>query len=518
MKDGMLCLGGDLVRTLGLGVVIWACIACDGKDGPKCDTGCDTGDPPGTFHGWDEKRLSLAGADHTLLGENAGDKAGFHVAGVGDVDADGLDDVLVTADTQGDAGEDGGKAYLVTGAALVLGEQELGDLKTAWVSEGEADLLGHAGLGAGDVDGDGLGDVLVSAYIDAAGGVDRGTVYLLLGSEIAAGASLGAVAHTFVGEADLDRLGHGLGGQGDVDGDGVMDLFMGAYGNSEVAYSAGKAYLVLGSGLSEGALSVADADHALTGVVLGDKAGFNVALVGDVDGDGRDDLHVGAKWNDESGNKSGQSYLVYAETLLAGEGSLSLASADHRFLGVTPWDQCCVGAAAGDVDGDGRSDLVLGAQYDELDDSGSGRVYLFLASSLGELGARSLDGADYLFEGEALGDSLGISVASAGDLDKDGLSDLFFGGFRRDTVGDELGGGVAYLFYGADLTGREGTVGAGEASHVFLGTEEFGGAGRSVAGAGDVNGDGLLDLVVGAPMEQDLAEEGTGRAHVILTP
>jgi hypothetical protein len=275
---------------------------------------------------------------------------------------------------------------------------------------------------------------------------------------------------------------------------------------------------VLGGSLSEGALSVADADHAMTGVVLGDKAGFNVALVGDVDGDGRDDLHVGAKWNDESGNKAGQSYLVYAETLLAQEGSLSLAMADHRFLGVTPWDQCCVGAAAGDVDGDGRADLVLGAQYDELDASGSGRVYLLLSSSLGVLGSRSLDEADLVFEGEALGDSLGIAVASAGDLDKDGLSDLFFGGFRHDAVGDDLGGGVAYLFFGADLAGREGTVGAGEASHVFLGTETFGGAGRSVAGAGDVNGDGLLDLVVGAPMEQDLAGDGTGRAHVLLTP
>jgi hypothetical protein len=499
-------------------MVLWACIACDGKDDPKCDTGCDTGDPVGTFHGWDEQQLSLADADHILLGENLGDKAGFHVAGVGDVDADGLDDVLVTADTNGDAGEDGGKAYLVTGAELVSGEQALADMETTWVSEGEADLLGHNGLGAGDLDGDGLGDVLISAYIDAAGGVDRGVVYLLLGSEIASGASLGEVAHTFVGEADLDRLGHGLGGNGDVDGDGLMDLFMGAYGNSEVAYSAGKAYLVLGGSLSAGALSVADADHAMTGAVLGDKAGFNVALVGDVDGDGRDDLHVGAKWNDESGNKAGQSYLVYAETLLAQEGVFSLALADHRFLGVTPWDQCCVGAAAGDVDGDGRADLLLGAQYDELDASGSGRAYVLLASSLGVLGARSLDEADLVFEGESLGDSLGISVASVGDLDKDGLSDLFFGGFRHDAVGDELGGGAAYLFYGADLVGREGIVGAGEASHVFLGTETFGGAGRSVAGAGDVNGDGLLDLVVGAPMEQDYAGEGAGRAHLLLTP
>jgi len=144
-------------------------------------------------------------------------------------------------------------------------------------------------------------------------------------------------------------------------------------------------------------------------------------------------------------------------------------------------------------------------------------VYLVLASSLAEGGARSLSEADWRFQGEELGDALGISVAGVGDLDGDSLPDLLLGGFRHSPGGGEEGGGAAYLF----LAGRlpdPGIVDVGAADHIFEGMEAWGAAGRSVSGAGDVNGDGLLDLVVGAPMEQDYAELGAGRAHLILSP
>ena len=292
---------------------------------------------------------------------------------------------------------------------------------------------------------------------------------------------------------------------------------MGAYGNDESGLGAGKTYLVRGSSLAPGVHSVADSDFSFVGEADGDNSGFDVSIVGDVDGDGLEDLFVGAKWNDAAGYNAGAAYVVLASTLLEATTTMPLSDADHRFLGEIPRDLCCVGDAVGDVDGDGRADLVLGAQYDALEVEGSGRAYLVLSESLAETGTRSVTEADYRFHGEMLGDAFGVSVTGVGDVDLDGVSDLLLGGFRHSPDEGESGGGAAYLFMGGNL-GEPGLLQAAEADYVFHGTGDWTGAGRAVAGVGDVNGDGRVDFIVGAPMEQDHALEGTGRAHLLLTP
>jgi len=504
-------------------VLFGALIGCDGKSDPCAgDAGCDTGVEPITFTGWPEQQVSLSDADHTFIGESEGDKAGFHVSGLGDVDGDGLDDFMVTADSSADGGQDAGRAYLLMGGGL--GDAQERSLSTAdyiFPAESEQDLLGHCSSSMGDFDQDGLADFALSAYVDAASGFDRGTVYLVAGAELSEfeetrQVDLSLVEHRFVGEADFDRLGHGISGRGDVDGDGIEDLLMGAYGNDESGLSAGKSYLVLGSSLIPGTHTVADSDFSILGESNGDNSGFDVSIVGDVDGDGLEDLFVGAKWNDAVENNSGAAYVILASTLLESSAPLSLAGADHRFLGELSGDLCCVGGPLGDVDGDGRADLLLGAQYDELEVEGTGRAYLVLSESLVETGTRSVTDADYRFEGAELGDALGISVSGVGDVDLDGLSDLLIGAFRFSPGQGASGGGAAYLFMGGGL-GEPGLLGVEDADFVFNGSGDWMAAGRAVAGVGDVNGDGRVDFVVGSPMEQDHALEGTGRAHLVLS-
>jgi len=140
-----------------------------------------------------------------------------------------------------------------------------------------------------------------------------------------------------------------------------------------------------------------------------------------------------------------------------------------------------------------------------------------LSESLSERGTRSVTEADYRFEGEGLGDALGISVTGVGDVDLDGVSDLLIGAFRHSPDDGQSGGGAAYLFMGGSL-GEPGLIQAAGADYVFDGVGEWMGAGRAVAGVGDVNGDGRVDFVVGAPMEQDHALEGAGRAYLLMTP
>ncbi len=501
-------------------LLVLSILACPKSD--QEDTGTDTqetGTPGPVFVGWGDTTVSLEDADYTFLGEVVEEKAGFDVTGVGDVDGDGLDDLLVTADTSGANGMDSGQAYLLLAAGLgAPGISSLGSADYVFAGESEMDLLGHSSAQMGDLDGDGRGDFLITAYVDAVEGQDVGSAYLVLGADLGEAGSfaLDAASYKLVGEADFDRMGHGAACAGDVDGDGLPDLLLGAYGNNEGGGAdAGKAYLLLGSGLAPGSGSVVDADYAFLGENPGDKAGVDVSAAGDVDGDGRSDLLISAKWNSDGGLRAGKAYLWLAGSLVS--GSRSLAEADYQFVGVEADDICCIGSYAGDVDGDGRGDFLLGAQVDELKDDGPGRAHLFLGATLEAGGSRPLTSADLVLYGEENGDAAGISVASAGDMDRDGRDDLFVGAFRHDSMGEDQGGGAAYLLLAATLWSGE-IRGLVDADYTFLGDTAFGAAGRAVGSAGDVNGDGLLDLLVGAPMEADQAALGAGRAHLLVSP
>jgi hypothetical protein len=485
----------------------------------SCDGDCDDDDSsayPGVaveqLLGKDLNCDGLGGgdlvlADYSFAGEAYGNQAGMDVSDAGDVDGDGLDDILVAASYYGDTNN--GKVYLFLASSLT-GSTEL-DLALAdytFVGQSSYGYFGTSIAGAGDVDGDGLSDILIGAKYDG--------VYLILGSSLGATSEfdLDLADYRFVQENSNDFAGESVSFAGDVDGDLLDDILIGAPGNDDNANAAGKSYLILASSL--GATSQIDlslADYIFIGENESDLLGRGgVSSAGDVDNDGLDDILLGAIGPDAGGSDAGKAYLILGSSLGA-ISEINVWEADYTFVGENAGDEAGVSvSSAGDVDGDGLDDILIGADENDYGGATAGMAYLILGSSLGANSEIDLSQADYNFWGHYGVDWAGHSVSSAGDVDGDGLDDILIG-----AVGNDVGGsyaGMTYLFLGSSLGATSG-MSLTLADYAFAGKAGEG-SGKSVSNAGDVNGDGVDDIIIGAWSNDDV-DTNVGKAYLILS-
>jgi hypothetical protein len=364
------------------------------------------------------------------------------------------------------------------------------------------------------VDGDGLEDILVGApkTSRASTGSAQGTAYLIYASTLDGTTQrvLDQADHELLGENGGDVAGDALSGAGDLDGDGFADLVIAASENDDGGAYSGKIYLVLADGLgAPGDYELADADHIFIGEAAGDYAGSSVAGAGDVDGDGLADVVVGSGASSLGGSYSGAAHVLLGGSLGL-SFSNSLSSSDYRILG-DPGDGVGVSVAgAGDIDGDARDDLVLGASSADGTGHNQGRVYVVLGGSLGITVTITPSSADYIFTGQADDDSAGWSVSGGGDVDADGLDDIL--------VGASGTGPAAYLLLGSSLSGfgHSSTVDLGLADHIMFGESNTDSAGKAVAGGGDFDGDGRADLLIGA-FENDDGGYAAGKSYLVTS-
>ncbi|MCK6527006.1 integrin alpha [Myxococcota bacterium] len=310
-----------------------------------------------------------AGAARTYGGEGD-DHAGTAVA-AGDVDGDGVPDLVVSAPGARPGGTGSGAVYVFSGPAA--GSMGPDSASGTLAGESAEDSAGSA-LAVGDVDGDGIADVVVGAPGRDSGGSDAGAVYVVLGP-IAGTVDLADADAVLLGEAADDRAGISV-AVGDVDGDGLADVLAGAPGRNTVAVDAGMAYVLLGPVTGSGTL--VDADARLAGVETADQAGFAVAFAGDVDGDGSGDVLVGAPSASPGASNAGIAYLVSGSA----RGDVSLASSPVCFLGTAPGDQVGQVIGGADVDGDGRTDVILGVPSADDPYAGAGAVYVYSGAEL----------------------------------------------------------------------------------------------------------------------------------------
>ncbi len=437
--------------------------------------------------------------DRVFTGEATGDQAGGALAGGSDLTGDGVADLVVGADLQDAAGAGSGAVYVVSG--ILTADTDLGTAAQATlVGESLGDHAGVSVATPGDVNGDGYDDVLVGAYDSDLGGASSGAVYLVSGP-LAGDYSLSDAQATLIGEAAGDLAGYAVAPAGDLDGDGVMDLLIGAYDEDSSGSAAGAVYLL--EGPLTGNVRLWAADAKVSGESAGDQAGWAVAAAGDTDGDGLDDVLVGAPFEHAAGTYNGAAYVVRGSPA----GTYGFDEADAKLVGVGAGDQAGYAVAGGaDVDGDGYADLLVGAPEEDAGGGGAGAAYLVLGPASGE---RSLSTADVVYIGEDNDDLAGSSLAFVGDLDGDGAPDIAIGARLDDVAASDAG--AVYLL----IDPRTGTVDLSDADAKLLGGAGSDQVGKTVAGIGDLDGDGVDDLAVGVPYDDTIGLDG-GAVWVLL--
>ncbi len=488
-----------------------ACVQPSGTTDEALATDCNDGSTsiyPGAPEICDERdhdcdgeltpcHASLASVGSKLRGRSQQDEAGDGLAYLGDWDGDGLGDLAVGASH--DSLDEVGGGVVPGGSGITT----LEDATPMVLGSSYGAYLGRAIAAPGDVTGDGIDDLAVG--LPWWGSYDNGHVLIYAGPTIESQDLWDATAD-IEGADYSDELGYSLAAAGDLNGDGIDDLVAGArmldqgFGDE----GAGAAYVLLGP--ITGSFTSADAVE-LRGPDLSGEAGTSVASGSDIDGDGTNDILVGAPEHYLHGYEGGAAFLV-----LGPHSTEGLENADAIYLSETYGDELGTAVAfVGDPTDDGSIDLALaaaGASTDERESAG--RVYLFSGASGGVQGT---DSADVILTGECRSAHAGQAVTGLGDFDGDGVDDLLITSYSADdqTVADGHDyGGLASVVTGP----LSGEVDLADALYRLLGEDRFDEAGTTALGAGDLDGDGQPELVVGAPMH-DITGEDDGAIYTV---
>ncbi len=437
--------------------------------------------------------MALADVDARFVGQSASDELGTAIVAPGDLDGDGVAEVIVSAPGEDGTGTDQGAIHLFE--APFSGDVETRAASERWLGETDSDAAGDA-LVVGDLDGDGDVDLVVGAPQDDLMGSAAGAIFIVRGPLAGTAASLASADMVSRGTDASDSAGTSLAIVDDADADGDVELAVGAFRESSWSGGAGVVY-VFGSFLTDYSLE-SGADAVLSGLASGDFFGRSVANGGDLDGDGLGDLLVGAYADDTGGSNAGAAY-VFLGTLSA---SRTAADADAVRYGAARADAAGYAVAGGgDIDGDGYHDFVVGAFNNDDAGSNAGAAYVVFGPVTG---SEALGGGATLL-GAATSDTAGTALA-LGDLDDDGFADVAVA-----SDGTTWGGvGAVSVAYGP----ISGVSSLTDAQASLYGEDTTDGVGASLVIGEDLDGDGYPELFVGATSEDTTATDA-GAVYVV---
>ena len=365
---------------------------------------------------------------------------------------------------------------LPTMAPAVIATATLVESQPTWLHEGYSPGQTYFGASvstAGDVNGDGYSDILIGEPFIATNLNYGGRIYVYLSSP----AGIRPEYHFRVESGQAGAMfGAAVSCAGDVNNDGYDDIIMGAPLWDGTGTDEGLVRIYYGG--RRGLLST-----RVSTLVLGQPrahTGQSVSSAGDVNGDGYDDVIVGAPQFDAGQTDEGAAFLYLGRS--AGIDWTASWTADSGAAGDNlGW---CV-ADAGDVNGDGYDDVAVGVPYHDAGADDGGAVFVYLGSADG-----LADAPDWIFTGDAAGMKLGLEVATAGDVNGDGYSDLLVGAPEYDEDGLVPPDGRVFLFLGSP-------AGLSTEDRILFTYDKGSRFGWSLASAGDTDGDGFDEILIG---------------------
>lgn len=462
---------------------------------------------------------------------SGGELLGWDVSSAGDFNGDGFDDVILTSST----GSAGATAYVVygtpTGMPQISSVAQLDGTNGFQIPSHSMFLTVRA---AGDINGDGLGDLITATPANSSYDSSSGTGTIIFGQRSGMPGTFqmntinGANGYGFSGPVSLGTGGI-VNSAGDINGDGFDDVVISAslpgtgVTGTMFPKQIGGSYVLFGKGAAPFSPAFLSHVNGSGGFRLsaGEDIylyGVDVSSVGDVNADGYDDFAIGISGSAILGNSSGSSYVVFGK---AGAWTdLNLRELNgvtgFRLNAESASDSMSKVSAAGDINGDGYADLLVADAKSSTYGTGSGSTYVVFGKAHGfpaQSNLSALDGSNgFRLDGNQIGDGAGGSIAAAGDVNGDGYDDLIIGVKGADLHGKDSGSAYIVFGKGTPFNAAIALSSLNATNSVRIDGAGAGNtAGMSVSSAGDVNGDGFADVVVGAPY----ASNNAGSAYVV---
>lgn len=459
------------------------------------------------------------------------EKFGFTVRNIGDLDGGGIDDIAVGSPEYSKEEKKAGAVYVlllnadgtVDDATRIDGTEDPFD-DNGWELDKD-DLFGFDIELIGDVDGGGVNDILVGAPRVNDDKDKSGAIFVVFLNN---DGTLDDVQR--ISNSD-GNLGYNLGKDDnfgliievleDYDSNGISEFAAGVPRDDDEKKNAGAMYIInLGSdGKVDDSVKITEGSGGFTGDLDEDYLfGFSIASIGDLDGDGNDDIAVGSPGDDTIDNESGAVYVLFMNPDGTVDTFQKITQGEGGFTGVLD-EQDAFGSAInllGDLNNDGENDIAIGLPGDDTADVNAGSIYNLLLDTDG-----TVKTTQKITEGIGVNeislnphDEGGTGVSAIGDLNGDSFDDFVFGIPKNDGSEDDIGG-LYVVFANSDkeiISRNKITEGVGDFTAPLDAGDKFG---TSVSFFQDLDGDGIEDMIVGAPGDSDVGDD-TGAAYVLF--